>query len=208
MTFKPAKCPNCAGDLQVPDDRDSVKCMYCGSDIIVREDIKIAGGVNVESLTELLKFQKDSGNWNEVYLYSTKVLEVDHKNYEAWLWKGLSAVELSTFMDIKYDEALRHVKKAIEYAPQPKKDELINLAIFAINRKSNELLNIIRRTKLQSDDLIGICDNLFKVLQGVNNLYPNLDTMKIIVDVLSNKPQTMEWPNKFSLKRIEYVNEI
>lgn len=32
MSFKPAKCPNCAGDIQVPEDRDTVKCIYCGSD--------------------------------------------------------------------------------------------------------------------------------------------------------------------------------
>jgi DNA-directed RNA polymerase subunit RPC12/RpoP len=48
MSFKAAKCPNCAGDIQVPDDRDTVKCMYCGSDIVVREAIRLAGGVNIE----------------------------------------------------------------------------------------------------------------------------------------------------------------
>lgn len=32
MSFKPAKCPNCAGELQLPEDRDTVKYMYCGSD--------------------------------------------------------------------------------------------------------------------------------------------------------------------------------
>lgn len=29
MTFKAAKCPNCAGELQLLEDRDNVKCMYC-----------------------------------------------------------------------------------------------------------------------------------------------------------------------------------
>jgi hypothetical protein len=44
MTFKAAKCPDCGGALQVPDDRAMVKCMYCGVDVIVREAIQLAAG--------------------------------------------------------------------------------------------------------------------------------------------------------------------
>lgn len=44
MTFKAARCPTCGGDLQVPDDRTSVKCMYCGGEVIVREAIRLAAG--------------------------------------------------------------------------------------------------------------------------------------------------------------------
>jgi len=44
MVFKAAQCPSCGGALQVPDDRTSVKCMFCGVDIIVREAIRLAAG--------------------------------------------------------------------------------------------------------------------------------------------------------------------
>jgi DNA-directed RNA polymerase subunit RPC12/RpoP len=44
MTFKAAKCPNCGGALQLPDDRTKVKCMYCGVDVIVREAVQLAAG--------------------------------------------------------------------------------------------------------------------------------------------------------------------
>ena len=44
MTFKAATCPSCGGALQVPDDRATVKCMYCGVDVIVREAIQLAAG--------------------------------------------------------------------------------------------------------------------------------------------------------------------
>ncbi len=39
MKFVPAKCPTCQGDLQIPDDREFVKCMYCGVEIKVRDVI-------------------------------------------------------------------------------------------------------------------------------------------------------------------------
>ena len=44
MDFKPAQCPSCGGALQVPDDRATVKCMYCGVDVTVREAIQLAAG--------------------------------------------------------------------------------------------------------------------------------------------------------------------
>jgi DNA-directed RNA polymerase subunit RPC12/RpoP len=90
MTFKPAKCPNCAGDLQVPEDRDSVKCMYCGSDIVVREAIKLAGGINVDNLLKLAKDAQASEMISEAYDYFTKVLEYDSSNVDAWIGKGIT----------------------------------------------------------------------------------------------------------------------
>jgi tetratricopeptide (TPR) repeat protein len=91
MSFKPAKCPNCAGDLQVPEDRDTVKCMYCGSDIVVREAIKLAaGGVNIENLLMLAKTAESSQKREEAYKYYSKVLEYDTNNIDAWIGKGFS----------------------------------------------------------------------------------------------------------------------
>lgn len=45
MNFKPAICPNCGGKLQVPDNLTTVKCMYCGVDVIVQNAIKLSGRV-------------------------------------------------------------------------------------------------------------------------------------------------------------------
>jgi len=91
MAFKAAKCPNCAGDLQLPDDRDNVKCMYCGSDIIVREAIKAAaGGVNIENLIMLAKSAEKAKRNDEAYEYYSTVLEHDPKNINAWIGKGFS----------------------------------------------------------------------------------------------------------------------
>ena len=41
MKFISAKCPSCNGELQVPDDKDFVMCMYCGTNIKVRDVIKV-----------------------------------------------------------------------------------------------------------------------------------------------------------------------
>jgi DNA-directed RNA polymerase subunit RPC12/RpoP len=51
MSFKAATCPNCGGSLQIPSDFDTVKCMYCGSEITVRAAIRLAVG-RVREFTE------------------------------------------------------------------------------------------------------------------------------------------------------------
>ena len=63
MAFKAAVCPSCAGELQVPDNRDLVKCMYCGSDIIVREVLRTGSTVNIENILKLARVAEKSNNY-------------------------------------------------------------------------------------------------------------------------------------------------
>jgi len=66
MTFKAATCPSCGGALQVPDDRTTVKCVYCDVDVIVRDDTQLAAakvkegmaGTGVESTSTATGFAK------------------------------------------------------------------------------------------------------------------------------------------------------
>ncbi len=54
MKFAPAKCPSCNRDLQIPDDREFVKCMYCSADINVREVLNVRYDVNIPNLLKLV----------------------------------------------------------------------------------------------------------------------------------------------------------
>ncbi len=73
MSFVAAKCPSCGGDIQVPQNHDVVKCMYCGVDVVVREAIKLIAG-DVNNLMELANVAKDSENYEEAYIYYGKAL--------------------------------------------------------------------------------------------------------------------------------------
>ena len=88
MSFKPVKCPNCAGDIQVPDDRDTAKCMYCGSAIIVKEAIRAVGSKNLNNILEMAKTALESGNQEEGLKYINSYLEDDQNNAEAWHLKA------------------------------------------------------------------------------------------------------------------------
>ena len=53
MKFIPAKCPTCQGELQVPDDKDFIICMYCGVNVKVRDALKLSLDKNIPNLLEL-----------------------------------------------------------------------------------------------------------------------------------------------------------
>lgn len=123
MEFLVAKCPNCGGDLRLPDDKKQVKCMYCGFDIIVREAI-VAAGANVENWLKLASAAEKTDNHAEAYKYFTQVLEFEPNNYIAQLGKGINAGYLSTPYKFRSEELIKGVEAAIENAPEDKKQEI------------------------------------------------------------------------------------
>jgi tetratricopeptide (TPR) repeat protein len=113
MAFIPATCPSCGGNLQVPDDRDKVKCMYCGVDIVLREQEQVQKG-KIGNYLNLARTAEESNNHEEAYKYYSLVLESDPKQVEAWIGKGLSAGWQSTLAAPRVEEAARCIEKAIE----------------------------------------------------------------------------------------------
>ena len=37
MEFLKGVCPHCKGELQIPQDRDTIICMYCGKELSVKD---------------------------------------------------------------------------------------------------------------------------------------------------------------------------
>ena len=120
MTFVAAKCPQCAGALQVPDDRDIVKCMYCGVDVVVRQAIQLVSG-NSKNFVELAKAASAAGNNAEAFGYFTKTLELEPTNAEAWFGKGTAAGWQSTLADFRFGEMLVAYENAVKFS----KDESV-----------------------------------------------------------------------------------
>ena len=116
MGFQAAKCPECGADIQVPSDRNTVKCMYCGKDIIVRQAVAAIGGPPIENLIQLARAAEDAGNRSEAFAYWTRALEVDPTNADAWLGKAISAGWQSDLIDDRLTEMISGVEKALELA--------------------------------------------------------------------------------------------
>jgi len=114
MAFIESKCPNCGGELRIPDDRATIKCMYCSSEIVVRQAIRKSDSVNLDNILNLAKTAKDSGNYEDAYKYYSRVLEVDQQNCEAWLGFGESAGRMSSFKEPSIEEMLSAFNKATQ----------------------------------------------------------------------------------------------
>lgn len=113
MPFVAAKCPQCGGDLQVPEERDIVKCMYCGVDVVVREAVRLVVG-NASAYMELAVAAEDAGNYAEGYKYFTQVIELDPNNPSAWAGKGRCAAWQSNLLGQRFDEFKLGYEKAFD----------------------------------------------------------------------------------------------
>lgn len=143
MKFLPAKCPNCGGELQLPENIDRLKCMYCAGDIIVKEAVdQYSKIVNLDNLFDLAKTAQDAGNHEEALSYFTKILEFDSNSHRAWFGKGISSGWLSSLPNIRLSELAACVDKAIALAPQEEQGSYRVLAALEINNITNALNNI------------------------------------------------------------------
>jgi len=122
--LKAAICPYCGGDLRVPEDRTTVKCMYCGKDILVRQAIQATIGPTIENYLSIARTAIASENYQEAYEYYTKILELDSKHYEAWFGKGEAAGWLSKLIDFRLPEMVTGIQNAVKFAPDDKREEI------------------------------------------------------------------------------------
>lgn len=149
MKFIAAICPQCAGSLQVPDDREIVKCMYCGVDVVVRQAVQLIPG-NSKNLFELAESAFSGGNYSEAYGYYTKVLEIEPKNAAAWLGKGSSAGWLSTLNEFRFSEMLVAFETAVNCsADSSSKDAMKTVCALQLNAVATACYSISRKFMLE-----------------------------------------------------------
>lgn len=186
LEFKPATCPFCGGTLQVPPDRTSVKCIYCGKDIIVQQAIRAATGPIVENYMTLARNAKNAGNYKEAYDYYNKVLEIDNTNFEAWFGKGESAGWLSTLNDFRLPEMVSGIQNALQFIPEEKKEEIkvaganvLNLVSTAFYKLAYE--HLLEYTALDDtwNEFLNQCEWIIKALEIAHSFSPD---DKVILD--------------------------
>src|SRR5207247_5337586 len=113
MNFRAAKCPTCGGELQVPDDRSTVKCMYCAGTIVVREAIQAVAAASLPNLFKLARTAAEAENHQQAYEYFSRILEIDGQNSEAWAGKAKAAGWLSGQNQFRLPEMVACFRNAL-----------------------------------------------------------------------------------------------
>jgi tetratricopeptide (TPR) repeat protein len=119
VKFFAANCPKCKGELRIPVNRASVKCMYCSQEILIHgeNNISIPLNINVKDLLSLAQNAEENQNFEEGYRYYSQLLEKEMGNASAWLGKGRCAGWLSSAETERLSEAIDCIKKGAILKP-------------------------------------------------------------------------------------------
>ncbi|MCB0722544.1 MAG: hypothetical protein KDC42_09580 [Ignavibacteriae bacterium] len=88
MSIIAVKCPSCGASLNVPDDKDFVKCEFCESTVRVREAVRLYTEADIPDWLILADSAMKMNKVSEGLHYYIKVLEVDAKVARAWLGRA------------------------------------------------------------------------------------------------------------------------
>lgn len=188
MTFRAARCPSCSGELQVPDDRDVVKCMYCGGNVIVREAIQAAAGGNIQSWFILAETAASASNNQEAYNYYNRILEVDPNNPRAWMGKAEAAGWMSTLVSFRLPEMLTGFQRAIDCASDDDKEQYRTEVAFKITNTIGAYYKLAREHLLEFISLDNVWQEYLQqcelMMTGLETAHSYAPTEETIVDYL------------------------
>lgn len=131
--FKPIKCPSCGGRLQIPTDRESVSCMYCGTKILIEDVLSKKMDFDPKNYLELAYSEQNSGNYDQALVNYNKFLEHNPKDENAWFGKAICTLYSSKRENLKTDDAISYFNKFLEVSKE-EKQESVDKAVSEIGK--------------------------------------------------------------------------
>lgn len=137
------KCPECHGDLQFDESKETGFCEYCGAKIMLKDETVNINVVHTDgqqnNYMSLADDAFSNSNYPEAYNYYTKVLECDSTCRKATLFKGISAAYMSTLENPRVAEAVNAFTKICgeDIANEEKTDIFCTLSSFTESAFAN-----------------------------------------------------------------------
>lgn len=144
--MKPLTCEMCGSTNLIKQDGVFV-CQSCGTKysiedakkMMVEGTVNVQGTVKIDNTGDVEKYMVlarnavVAGNHKEVYEYSTKVLESNPQNAEAWLLKMKAIAGVSTVGDIRVQEIISAGRNAILFGEGTQEDEVCRFFLEQAN---------------------------------------------------------------------------
>jgi len=209
MAFKPINCPHCNEELQIPDNKERVNCMFCQEEIIVKEVLKEDTGNKLEHLFVLADSALEGDNFPEAHKYFSQILELDSTNPRAWFGKGLSS-GLQSVGNI--NEMIIAFKNAIKFTPDDEKEAykgfvgntLKSVVLAAYNHEIHRVVEIAimeGRDMLSNYSLLNYSSRSFAAngslviihaLEQAHEYLPSdIDVLNSIINICDNLKQAV-----------------
>ena len=121
--MKKLVCPSCGGKLELPENLEVAHCMYCGTKLLLQESDASRDSQKLHKYNKLCEAAIEVDNYEEAYSYSSKILEIDTNNVDAWINKGVATCYLSTAGNNRYEEGMEYLNIAKRIAPSDSRIE-------------------------------------------------------------------------------------
>ncbi|MBE2226875.1 MAG: hypothetical protein IAE93_06020 [Ignavibacteria bacterium] len=225
MRFIPAKCPSCQGDLQIPEKKDFVICMYCGHNIKVREEVLVTDTYKTEvalwfhDARKLSKSYEDNAVEKAIDIYD-RILVIQPENAIAWFERGecfkrklLDQLRgnwydyfsiFEKFEPEEFTEIYTSFQNAVQFTITEKENIVektqVSLAAFAIHYNNYSVSSVLKKFGIE-----------FEIINQPKSDESPYGLMRYAIDVknLSEHPKlevAKEIFYKLTLKAIGYVN--
>jgi hypothetical protein len=156
VPFEAAKCPGCGAAIQVPSERETAICMYCGNTLSVKEavqkfKIELSGQVSMSGISSVENDLERANqclaaqDWQKAFKIFSSAIDKQANSYKAWMgcltaltqnysWIDYSWVQFNGVLGI---EAI--IMNCLKYAPPEQKP----LTISRINQLSELMKTMI-----------------------------------------------------------------
>lgn len=133
------ECQSCGTKYSVEEAK---KMMVEGTVDVSGSKVKVDDSDKLENYLMMAQHAYDSNNYSEAENYCNKIIEIEPKNYKAWLLKGKSAGWQSTLRKLRLDEAATAFNLAIDNAPEEDLENVKNETGSEIQKLSMALMNL------------------------------------------------------------------
>ena len=202
MSFRPAVCPACQRNIQIPSDIQNPSCPYCGA---VVSQGSPAATVGVATLMGLAQSAALAGNNSEALTYFNRVLEADPRNVDAWIGKGKAAGWQTTLANFRVGEMLVAFNHAIANSDSDSKGDIIRSAVQDANQLVVTIYNMARNHMLEYVSLqnswpeyVGQMGAMLDALETIHSWLPsNRVTLENIVHICKDNIEGVSYRDQF-----------
>ena len=132
-------CESCGTKYSVEEAK---KMMIEGKVDVSGSKVKVHEKDKIKNFLMMANNAYDADNKKEAENYCNKIIEIEPENSEAWFLKGKSAGWQSSLANIRFEETINAFQKAINYADEKKKKEVIKDAVDEITNLCNALVTL------------------------------------------------------------------
>ena len=154
MAIVTLKCTNCHGDIQLDDSREFGFCMYCGTKVLIKQDIN---NINVQtSFSEQISRMKVSmgqlfsaGRYDDALELADQIISMKCTDPDVWLMAARSFVRSMEAMRMFEDDYRKHLAGYLHQYSLLSGESEPDIDVFSQKEVGDSYLKMLGRWKVQ-----------------------------------------------------------